>query len=334
MNEQNGLVPLIDISPFLSGDIYDKQRLAKAVDDACKNIGFLIITGHSVPESLITEMYKTSAEYFSLPLWEKMALKMPPDRYRGYTPMGSESLASSLDNDTPSDLKESFSIGPFDVPYDEYHFGSEGARYFAPNYWPDKPNRMRSIWESYFSEMNRLANDLMRIFAVALDVSEDFFENKIDKHITNFSAIHYPGQKHKPKENQLRGGQHTDYGSLTIVNTNSDVGGLEVERRDGSWEPVPWVKDAFSINIGDLMAEWTNDRWVSTMHRVANPPSTKSHMSKTSLLFFHQPNYDAEIECIPTCTSSDNLPKYSKTTSGKHVTMKITKHRSPGLEKK
>ena len=332
MNSSNSVIPLINIEPFRLGGESEKRDVASLVDAACREIGFLVITGHGVSDDLIREMYEVSEDYFNLPTWEKMALKMPPDRYRGYTPMLSESLASSLDHDTPPDLKESFSIGPFNVPYDEYHFGQAGARFFAPNFWPDRPTEMRAVWEKYFLEMNRLSNDLMKIFAVALDMPENFFENKINNHITNFSVIHYPGQEKNPDTGQLRGGEHTDYGSLTIVNTNTDIGGLEVERRDGGWEKVPWIPGAFSINIGDLMAEWTNDRWVSTMHRVSNPPRDKAHISKTSLLFFHQPNYDAEVECISTCHSDDNPPKYSKTTSGEHVTMKIMKHRSPDTD--
>ncbi|NQV79566.1 MAG: isopenicillin N synthase family oxygenase, partial [Alphaproteobacteria bacterium] len=88
------------------------------------------------------------------------------------------------------------------------------------------------------------------------------------------------------------------------------------------------IPDTFAINLGDLMSEWTNDQWVSTLHRVANPPRDKAHVSKTSLLFFHQPNYDASIECIPTCTSADNPPRHKKIASGDHVTMKINKHRA------
>jgi len=332
MAETQGIVPLIDIAPFLAGTDEGKREVAAAVDEACRKIGFLVVKGHGVPASLITDMYRVSEEYFALPVWEKMALKMPPDRYRGYTPLGSESLAYSLDQETPPDIKESFSIGPFDTPYDEYHFGPAGARFFARNMWPARPADMQAIWEAYFHEMTRLASDLMRIFAVALGIPEDFFADKIDDHITNFSVIHYPGQDDAPETNQMRGGEHTDYGSLTIVQTNTDVGGLEVERRDGGWEAVPWIEGAFAINIGDLMAEWTNDHWVSTMHRVANPPRDKAHVSKTSLLFFHQPNYDAEVECIPTCTGPDDPPKYGKTTSGEHVTMKVMKHRNPDLE--
>ncbi len=320
-------VPLIDIAQFLDGS--DKSGVAAQLDAACRKIGFLVVQGHGVDPALIAEMHRISKAYFDLPFWEKMRFKMPPDRYRGYTPYGAESLSYSLDEALPPDLKESFSMGPFDHAFDEYHFGAAGTRYFAPNFWPAQPAAMQKVWETYYAEMDRLARDLMRIFAVALGLKEDWFADKIDRHITNFSVIHYPGQENTtPKAGQSRAGAHTDYGSLTIVQTDTDVGGLEVQTRDGKWSAVPWIPDTFAINLGDLMSDWTNDQWVSTLHRVANPPRDKAHVSKTSLLFFHQPNYDAVIECIPTCTDADNPPRHAKITSGDHVTRKINKHRS------
>ena len=205
-------------------------------------------------------------------------------------------------------------------------------RYFAANMWPEQPDGLREVWERYFAEMTRLSADLMRIFALALEMPEHWFADKIDEHITNFSVIHYPAQDDLPGANQLRSGEHSDYGSLTIVHTDTDVGGLEVLQRRvgdaGEWVGVPIIPDTFVINLGDLMAEWTNDRWVSTLHRVANPPRDQADVTKTSLLFFHQPNYDAVVECIPTCMGPNNPPRYVTTTSGEHVTTKITKHRT------
>ena len=292
-------------------------------------MGFLMVKGHGVDRELIAGMHRASKAYFARPFWEKMQFKMPADRYRGYTPLGAESLSYSLDEELPPDLKELFSMGPFDHAFDDYHFGPGGGSYFAPNVWPDQPDGMRDIWQGYYGAMDRLAGSLMKIFALALDLEEDWFDDKIDRHITNFSVIHYPGQDGKSlKAGQSRAGAHTDYGSLTIVQTDTDVGGLEVETRDGNWLGVPWIPDTFVINLGDLMSEWTNDQWRSTRHRVANPPPDQCAVSKTSLLFFHQPNYDAVIDCIPTCTSADNPPRHGKITSGEYVVMKINKHRS------
>ncbi len=326
------MVPLIDIEPFLRGGAADKKRTAAALDDACRAFGWLVIAGHGVPDALVREMHAVSRAYFSLPHWEKMKHRMPADRYRGFTPPGTESLAYSLDEERPPDLKEAYSMGPVDSAYDEYHYGAAGARYFAPNIWPDRPSDMPRVWEAYYREMTRLSADVMRIFAVALDMPEDFFAPKIDEHITNFSAIYYPSQPDAPEPEQLRGGAHTDYGSLTLVHCDTAVGGLQIQTEDGAWEDVPWFPDSFSVNLGDLMAEWTNDRWRSTMHRIANPPRDKAHLDRLSLIFFHQPNYDAVIECLPSCVSADNPARYGRTTSGDHITMKLTKQRAPGLE--
>ncbi len=275
-----GIVPLIDIAPFLHGGTEDKARVAAEVDSACREIGFLVVSGHDVPAALIADMHAMSDEYFALPHWEKMRHKIPADRFRGYSPSEHHSLAYSMDEETPEDLREAFNMGPFGHAFDEYHFGEGGARYFAPN----------------------------------------------------FCLNHYPAQPEPPKKKQLRGGAHCDYGSLTIVHTDTDIGGLQVFRKDGEWETVPRIAGTFAINIGDLMAEWTNNAWVSTLHHVTNPPREAAHVSKTSLLFFHQPNYDALVDCLPNCHGPDNPPKYAPTTSGGHITAKFDKLRAPEFE--
>ena len=124
------------------------------------------------------------------------------------------------------DWRESYVIGPFDHAYDEYHYGPAGWRFFATNVWPDRPAEMRPLWEAYYREMERLAGDIMRIVALALDLQENFFADKIDKHITNFITSYYPPQPTPPMEGQLRCGPHTDYGSITIVSSDTRVGGL------------------------------------------------------------------------------------------------------------
>jgi isopenicillin N synthase-like dioxygenase len=177
--------------------------------------------------------------------------------------------------------------------------------------------------------MEALAATLMRGFALGLGMPEGFFDDKVDRHITNFSVLHYPAQAEPPLPGQLRAGAHTDYGSLTILKTDAAAGGLQVQAPEGGWIDVPHLPDAFVVNLGDLMAEWTNDRWVSTLHRVVNPPrSAGSAARRLSMAFFHQPNYDAVIECLPTCIAADRPARYGRTTSGEHVWMKINKQRS------
>ena len=327
------LIPIVDIGQFKTGSDKVKSRIAREVDEACRTIGFLIVSGHGVPDDLVSAMDATCHDFVALPYWEKARLTMSTDRYRGYLPMGSEDAAYTMDEERgPPDLRECFINGPFDHAHDEYHHGGAGSRFFAPNVWPDRPKEFRKTWEAYYAEMERLAVNLMSIFAVSLELPLDFFDDKFNKHITNFAMIYYPSQTESPFKNQLRCGPHSDFGSLSIVYTDSDVGGLQVQTKDGSWRDVPCVPGTFVINLGDLMAQWTNDRWCSTMHRVTNPPRDRADATKLSLLFFQQPNYDAVIECLPTCTNSLHPPKYTPILSGEYVANKVDRSRAPLLE--
>jgi isopenicillin N synthase-like dioxygenase len=124
----------------------------------------------------------------------------------------------------------------------------------------------------------------------------------------------------------LRAGAHTDYGSLTIVRPEAAPGGLQVFTQDGDWVEVPVIPGALVVNIGDLMAQWTDDQWISTRHRVANPPrDAEGSTERMSIVFFHQPNYDAVVEALPTCLEPGVPPRYAPTTSGDHLTMKFEK---------
>jgi isopenicillin N synthase-like dioxygenase len=167
--------------------------------------------------------------------------------------------------------------------------------------------------------MEKVSWQLMRIFALSLGLDESFFDSKIDKHVSSLRFINYPDQQTPPVEGQKRAGEHTDYGALTILKVEDAPGGLQVRDRAGNWIDVGYVPGTFVVNIGDLMMQWTNDRWISTLHRVMNPPPDAANSSRRiSLVFFHQPNYDAEVAYLPTCISAENAAKYPPTTSGAH----------------
>ncbi len=197
-------------------------------------------------DSLIDDMRKVSLAYFDRPLEEKLKLRMPADRYRGYISLGSEALSYSLDEESPPDFKESFSIGPIDPPDDAYHRAATPAKFFAPNFWPDEPSHFRPVWEAYYREMERVATTLMQTFAVGLGMDKHFFDDKVDRHITNFSVLHYPEQPKLPLPGQLRAGAHTDYGSLTILKPDNAPGGLQVQNKDGAWIDVPTLPEPSS----------------------------------------------------------------------------------------
>jgi isopenicillin N synthase-like dioxygenase len=176
------------------------------------------------------------------------------------------------------------------------------------------------VFIGYYRAMSELAQVLMRLFALGLGLEESFFDAKIDRHISRLRLRNYPAQLAPPLPGQLRAGAHSDYGSLTILATEDRPGGLQVRNAAGEWVEVPVVPDCFIVNLGDLMARWTNDAWVSTLHRVVNPPPDSGAESRRlSLVFFHNPNYDAQVSCIPTCLKPGEMPKYPATTSGEHL---------------
>jgi len=314
-------VPIIDLAPYWTEAEARKRKMAQQAGEACRDIGFLIIAGHGVPLDLIGAVDDVSREFFDLPLEEKMRVVRPaPDVTRGYIPMEGESVARSRGAYAPGDLNESMMIGPVDGADTAYYHGPAAGKHFAPNLWPARPAAFRTVYTTYYRVMADLACTLMRLFALALDQPETFFDDKIDKHISRLRVRNYPAPLESPKPGQLRAGAHSDYGSLTILKTEDKPGGLQVFNKAGEWVDVPIVPDCFIVNVGDLMARWTNDAWVSTLHRVVNPPMAVADMSRRqSLVFFHNPNYDAVIECIPSCQSPSHPPQYPVTTSGEHL---------------
>ncbi len=326
-------VPVIDIGRFISGTPTEMAEVAAEIARACEDIGFFQITGHGVGDDLIGRVYDVSRSFFDLDEGAKAHAAQPaPDQVRGWSAVGKEGLSYSLGEEAPGDLKEKMDMGPFGFPVDdEYYRGAAAGPHFAPNVWPPELPEMKPLWERYFSEMGEVARQLMRAFAVGLGLDIEYFEDKIDCHISMFRAINYPDQPDEPLAGQLRAGAHSDYGSLTLLRQEQRPGGLEVMTKSGEWLSVAAVPGAFVVNIGDLMAEWTNDRWVSTLHRVVNPPRELAMDSRRiSLVYFHQPNYDAMISCLPTCLEPGEVPMHEAISSGDHLVSKFVKQTTFG----
>ena len=168
--------------------------------------------------------------------------------------------------------------------------------------------------------METLAARIMTLFAAALKLPDDYFADVIDYPVSALRALNYPEVAVAPAPGQLRAGAHSDYGSLTILLPQPGSKGLQIERRDGSFIDVPPIPGAFVINLGDLMARWTNDRWVSTVHRVINPTTAAdARARRQSFAFFHQPNWFAAIACIPACLAPGEAPKYPPVLSGPYL---------------
>jgi isopenicillin N synthase-like dioxygenase len=316
-------VPLIDLTGARGGGLAERRRVAGAIDEACREIGFFAITGHGVPEGLVHDLRRRAHAFFELPPGEKLAAGHPVEGMnRGYHAAGRETLAAANDAAAPPDLKEYFHVGPVDVGDDPYYTSPLGRRHFEPNVWPAAPAGFEPAVTAYYRTMSGLVTRLMRLAALALGVPEHFFDDKVDRSIGTMRLNYYPAPAVAPAPGQLRASAHTDYGGFTILSGEDVPGGLQVRTRGGQWIDVATTPSTFVVNIGDLLMRWTNDRWLSNLHRVVNPPLDGPARARLSIAFFNHPNYDVLIECLPSQEPARHPPvlsgdyrdtKYAKT---------------------
>ena len=319
-------VPVIDIAPYLAGD---RDAVVEQVRDACEGVGFFTITGHGVEPEIIDNLRSNARGFFARPADEKKTVHhTDPSLPRGYRAIGDEGLAYGSGEETPPDLKEVFHMGPPDFPADAYHTCEAAAGHFIENVYPETPDTFRAAATTYYKRLEEVGRTVEEIFALALGLPEDFFRPYTDRQIGALRIIRYPPTETAALPGQWRAGAHTDYGTFTLLLSENRPGGLQVHTREGDWIDVSTPADAFVVNIGDLMMLWTNDRFVSNPHRVAIPPDDAGDAAdRLSVVFFHHPNYDAEITCIPTCTDAAHPPKYEPVFSGPYRVAKYTSTR-------
>ena len=309
-------IPVLDLGRFESPNPAEAAAAARELDGICCEIGFVVISNHGVPEPVQTALYDAAHAFFDLPLDAKMTVRRPQhDQNRGYIPYGEETLARMHGGDTPPDFKEVFAVGPFDRPDDRYHSHELSYPNFAPNLWPPALPSLEPVMKAYFAALDDLSWRLARYFALALGLPADWFSDKLDRHASQLRLLHYPAPSGELEPGQLRCGVHTDLGMMTVLRNEAAAGGLQVRPRDGGWIDAPAIDDTFIVNIGDLLMRWTNDRWVSTPHRVAVPEAdARSRSRRLSIGYFTRPNYDAPIACIDTCIDTAHPPLYAPTT--------------------
>ena len=319
-------IPVIDLTPLRRGSDTDKRELARQIDIACTDIGFFIVTGHGVSQDLIATARQQAIDFFALPLEEKMKVQRPPAKIsRGYNWVGDRSIAYSMGKAAPPDIQEAFAFGPEDVAELASRVDAVSARMYAPNIWPERPAGFKQTMLSYYAAMSGVASQVLGALATSLGVRESYFTDKFDRQASVGRVIRYPAVTQSPLPGQLRAGMHTDYGTLTFVRGDDTPGGLQVRHRQGGWIDVHIPPDGFCCNIGDLMARWSNDRWVSTLHRVAVPPPDTLALDRISLVFFQNPNPDTVVRCFESCIGPGKTEKYPPVTVSEHYLGKLMK---------
>lgn len=315
-------VPVIDLAAWRAGD----RSLAQVLDQGGRDVGFFQVVGHGIDATVLDDMLASTATFFDLPIEAKRRCAPPrPEVNRGYAARGQEGLAYSVGVERPADLFEAFNIGPDHVDVTDPAVAAERDRLFADNIWPEGLPELRRALVAYMTAARSVADTLLDIFAVALDLPDGYFRRYTTHSTDTLRVNHYqtaPGDP-DPAPGQVGMGEHTDYGIVTVLYADA-VEGLQIIGPDGRWNDVVPVPGALLVNLGDLTATWTNDRWRSTLHRVLPPRRDPERVRRRrSVAFFHDGNHDALVECLPTCTDDDHPPRYPPILAGEHLMNKL-----------
>jgi isopenicillin N synthase-like dioxygenase len=288
-------IPVIDLAPFIAG-APEADQVVSAIRAACEEIGFFCIVGHGVPDATIERIKERSRAFFDQDDAAKLRYAPAGTSPGGvtYSPVASEALAASRGERTPGDLKQMLDYGPL----------------WPGNPWPSEPEGLRESHEAYYAALSTLAGHLRRAFALAAGLPEDAFEPSFTNHLSSLRVIDYPEPTAPPEPGQLRAGAHSDYGFVTILLSQASAGGLQAQTRAGDWIDVPSVDGAYVVNIADALMRMTNDRWVSTPHRVVNPPAGASNTRRQSIPYFHNPDPGALVRCLEPFVTAERPARY------------------------
>lgn len=322
-------IPSIDIGAYVrGGSPAAREAVAAQVDRACREVGFIQITGHGITDEVVAGLGEAMDAFFECPLAEKRSFIRPPGENRGYTPPTSESLSLSLGVESASrmaDFFEAYNVGR--TLHD--HPGVAMPEHYADNTWPPLSG-FESLVGAYFDEAERVAETMVTIFADALGLPAGFFDSYTDHSINVLRMNNYalPHGTEVALNGELTGmGEHTDFGIVTILWADQ-VRGLQVLDRAGEWHDVSPSDGALLINLGDLMARWTNERWMSTLHRVKPPLVDGTIQRRRSAAFFHDGNAEALVTTLESCVDDTHPNLYAPVTVADHITAKLAGSRA------
>ncbi|MEH2249080.1 isopenicillin N synthase family dioxygenase [Nostoc sp.] len=287
-------IPVIDLTAFTNGDTITRQPVIKQIYQAGHEIGFMYLQNSGISKDLIRQVFTHSKSFFNLPLEVKQKQAWSDEfSNTGYVGLERE----RLDPNKPGDLKEAFNV-----------------------------NKQAAVdidasIVAFYDSCTELANTVLQAFALALELPEDFFIIRHNQQNHTLRLLHYPPLQTPPKPGQVRAGEHSDYGSITLL-FQDDVGGLEVQTASGEWIAAPTIPDTVIVNTGDLIQRWTNHVFCSTKHRVMIPSDNRVNQSRYSIAFFCHPNDDIEIACLESCQKEES-PFYPPILAGEYLLSRL-----------
>ncbi len=305
-------IPGLDLGPYLRGESGALDALGEALREISETVGFYFIDNHGIPQALIDETFAASKRFHALPLERKQEIPINYDNV-GYMGLNaSMQRHSKVEKARKPNYNESFFVKRDRRPDDPDVIAKKPYR--GLNQWPRDLPGFRDTVVAYQSAVEGLGMRMLPIVARSLDLDPRYFNDFFNPAQYSLRMLHYP-VRDEAEPDQFGTGAHTDGGFLTFLIQNG-VGGLQIRKADGTWFDAPVLPGRYLVNSGDMMRRWTNDRYLSTPHRVLNTSGTDRY----SMAMFFDPHLDRVLECLPSCTDAGNPPRYAPITYGQYLT--------------
>ena len=311
-------IPSVDLANFLSGDPVRKAAFVQQLGKAYEEVGFVAVKNHGVPDELIADLYKYVQEFFSLPSQQKKSYEIPElAGQRGYTSFGKEHAKGS---DAP-DLKEFFQYGQ--VPRDNYK-----EEEYPPNVSVNQIAAFNPTFENAYRAFEKSGTALLQAIALYLGLDEHYFDNYVHNGNSILRSIHYPPITSEPKS-AIRAEQHEDINLITLL-VGASADGLQILTKHNEWVGVTSLPEQIVVNVGDMLQRFTNNKLMSTTHRVVNPARELWHTSRFSIPFFLHPKSSMSLRCLDSCVDAEHPKAYPDASAGEYLDERL---REIGLKK-
>lgn len=308
-------IPLVNLSDFVDGDEASRQAFINKLGDAFHGIGFVGVTGHGIPKSLIDDFYVAAKKFFAFDTDTKRQYEIPGAAgQRGYTAFGKEKAKQSK----VADLKEFFQIGQ----------ETEGMSASERNPDVAEVPEFMDLGRQLYRQFEEKGNYLLEAIALHLNLPIDYFRTKTNDGISILRAIHYPPISSEPAS-AIRAEQHEDINLITLL-VGASAGGLQLQNAEGEWLEIVPENDEIVINVGDMLQRLTNNYLKSTTHRVVNPPRSEWHKPRLSIPFFLHPRPEMSLDVLDSCVTEDRPQAYESITAGGYLDERL---REIGLKK-
>src|SRR6516162_4106985 len=301
----NEIIPIVDLGPYLAGAPGSIDRAAEELRFALTEIGFYFIVNHGVPSEQIQAVFRQAARFHALALQKKLEVKLDLHNV-GYLPMRGDTLrTSTVASVTKANINEAFFVAR-ELPSDHPDVLAD-RRFRSANRWPTGLPGFREAIVAYCETLEQLVRKLVRLYARALHLPLEYFDQPFNEPQYKLRMTHYPYQTDLA-DDEFGIAPHTDTSFLTLL-AHNDVPGLSIRTQSGKWIDAPAIPGAFVVNGGQLLQRWTNDYFLATAHRADN----RSGGERYALAFFGDSNIDWPVAGVPARRWPDKAPKYPTT---------------------